>query len=505
MDAILNHASATLVVAGLVLYVVGGAIYRLYFSPLAGFPGPKIVALTFWYELYWEIIKVGRYQWKIKEMHEKYGPIVRISPIEIHINDPEFIDTVYPSSGRRTDKHIFTARAFGNSDSFFGTLPHDAHRLRRAPLNPFFSVRMISSVEHIICERAIKLESVVAGYKGKGQPLNFTHASVAYAGDVVSAYAFAQSYDMLESPKLGADWYEIFEGFGRMTHIFPQFGWVYPLMKSLPDALVMKLNPLMSTVLKVQNSWGDQIRQIKDGENEKHKDASHPTIFRELLQSNMPPSEKTTERLQEEAQSVVGAGMVTTANQFGVAVFHLLSNPTILERLREELREPMADFPWKMPTWTELQRLPYFSSILLETFRISSGIPHRLPRISPDIPIRYKDWVIPPGTPVGMSSLLIHDNPDLFPEPRTFKPERWLDGGRKRLEKYLLTFSRGTRQCLGMNLATAELYLGLASIFRPDGPCMELFETDRSDIDAQHDLFNPHPKLGTKGIQVLVT
>jgi len=48
-------------------------IYRLYFHPLAGFPGPKLAALTLWYETYHDVWLRGKFVFKIKEMHEKYG------------------------------------------------------------------------------------------------------------------------------------------------------------------------------------------------------------------------------------------------------------------------------------------------------------------------------------------------------------------------------------------------------------------------------------------------
>ena len=56
-----------------VLYVIGLYVYRLYFDPLAKIPGPKIAAVSLWYEFYYDVVKRGRYTWKIKEMHEKYG------------------------------------------------------------------------------------------------------------------------------------------------------------------------------------------------------------------------------------------------------------------------------------------------------------------------------------------------------------------------------------------------------------------------------------------------
>ena len=57
----------------LIAYVVGGVIYRLYFHPLAKFPGPRLAAATLWYEFYYDCILFGQYTFRIKEMHDQYG------------------------------------------------------------------------------------------------------------------------------------------------------------------------------------------------------------------------------------------------------------------------------------------------------------------------------------------------------------------------------------------------------------------------------------------------
>lgn len=60
---------AALVVAGYILC----AVYRLYLSPLAKFPGPKLAALTLWYEFFFDVVRTGTYMAEIKKMHEIYG------------------------------------------------------------------------------------------------------------------------------------------------------------------------------------------------------------------------------------------------------------------------------------------------------------------------------------------------------------------------------------------------------------------------------------------------
>ena len=57
----------------LLLYYSGLAIHRLYFSPLAKFPGPRLAAVTYWYEGYYDIVKRGKYIFKIRDLHAQYG------------------------------------------------------------------------------------------------------------------------------------------------------------------------------------------------------------------------------------------------------------------------------------------------------------------------------------------------------------------------------------------------------------------------------------------------
>lgn len=58
---------------GLIVWGISLVVYRLYFSPLSKFPGPKIAAATQWYEFYFNIVKGGMFMWEIEKMHAKYG------------------------------------------------------------------------------------------------------------------------------------------------------------------------------------------------------------------------------------------------------------------------------------------------------------------------------------------------------------------------------------------------------------------------------------------------
>jgi|SRR5690242_12375534 len=76
LNNISDHDWQDLVIVSLVLfcsYLIGNLIYQLYFSPLSRFPGPKIAAVTLWYEIYYDVFKWGRYWVEVQRMHEKYG------------------------------------------------------------------------------------------------------------------------------------------------------------------------------------------------------------------------------------------------------------------------------------------------------------------------------------------------------------------------------------------------------------------------------------------------
>lgn len=76
----------------------------------------------------------------------------------------------------------------------------------------------------------------------------------------------------------------------------------------------------------------------------------------------------------------------------------------------------------------------------------------RFPRVAPNETLQYKDYVIPPWTPVSTSLYFVHMNRDIFPEPEKFNPERWIEAAEKGepLTRYLVAFSRGSRSCLGI-------------------------------------------------------
>jgi cytochrome P450 len=191
---------------------------------------------------------------------------------------------------------------------------------------------------------------------------------------------------------------------------------------------------------------------LKEGKNEGAKKSSIPTVFQELLNSDLPPQEKETLRLQDEAQLVVAAGVTTTGWALSVASFHIINNPSIFSRLRKELNEAIPD-PSQPLSWTELEKLPYLTGCVREAVRLSYGVTTRNPRILSK-PLQYKDRTIPARTPISMTIVDVNNDEEIYPNARSFVPERWIDPPKTKdgssLERYFVGFGKGSRSCLGI-------------------------------------------------------
>lgn len=120
------------------------------------------------------------------------------------------------------------------------------------------------------------------------------------------------------------------------------------------------------------------VEETRKGYKQGSKPSEHPTIFHALLDSDLPAEEITTRRLTHEAVTVVTAGSTTTSVHLSRTTFELLSNPSKLETLRNELSaaEKEHGSPLTLP---HLEQLPYLGAVITEGLRLTYGKPRPFP------------------------------------------------------------------------------------------------------------------------------
>jgi cytochrome P450 len=471
--------------------------------PLFRFPGPRLAAMSFIYELYYDLILVGRYSHEIKRMHERYGPIVRINPEELHCNDPDFADEIAPASTARVrDRHKHFLKSFAGPAKVATavTQEHELHRRRKSAVSRFFSRAQILRLEPEILAMAQKMCDKILMCAGEG-PVEMIHAFSCFAADTISQYAYGAPFGFLDQDRWLPNLKPALESISGTVYLFR----FVPLLRH-SVAFAPYLGKFMGVnIAQLMKYMHETIPNLV---TKAKKDPAKGRIFTELLNSSLPKEEKTLYRLSGEGFSLIAAGSESPANTLVVITYFLLTRPEITACLAEDLK---GIDPGNL-SWCELEQHSYLNGVIYEGLRLSYGMSSRLAMVPRNENLHYQNggyqYFIPRGTPIGMSSSIMHHDENIFPNSYEFMPERWIDSHgqkNKALEKYIACFGRGTRQCLGMNLALCELYLVVAAMILRSIPRMEIYDTSWDDIAYDHDMLTPQPKKGARGLRVTIT
>ncbi len=190
------------------------------------------------------------------------------------------------------------------------------------------------------------------------------------------------------------------------------------------------------------------------------------------------------EELHDQLLTMLLAGHETTATALAWAVYWVHRTPGVLERLLGEMQSILPEL-----TPENMAQLPYLDAVCRETLRIRPIVPAVARELqSPEV---IGGWEIPAGVVVAPTIFLIHQRPELYPNPEQFAPERFLE---KKTSPYTyLPFGGGVRRCLGMAFALYEMKIILATVIARF--CLEL---EGPPIDAQRRSITIAPRGGTR-------
>lgn len=251
---------------------------------------------------------------------------------------------------------------FGNPLATIAALDHSRHRMLRSNLNPYFSMQRIRSLEPEIQSLVDKLCYRLNEFKNTGTPIPAQCAYTCFTTDVVSDYTMGTGFHYLDEPNFIPQWSETLSGIAQSSAFFKPFPWLLSLLKSLPQGFVTKLDPGMGLMFAFQDRCGVLINSVMESQKTGEKqNFSHPTFFHDVLASDLPPEEKTAERLAQEIQVVIGAGAETVAKMLSWTTYYLLENPEKLKKMKEELDRLDPD---RKASLVDFEQMPYLVSLL---------------------------------------------------------------------------------------------------------------------------------------------
>ena len=257
-----------------------------------------------------------------------------------------------------------------------------------------------------------------------------------------------------------------------------------------PSGLATKIPGPIGAAFRSREAWvassRQMVRQYLSQPHSRELDVSLLAPYKDGIDGFLG-RKLDQEEFVEEAMGIMFAGSGTTSTTLTYLLYALSlpKNQHVQTRLRQEVMD--LDATSDLAT---LRKAPYLNAVIKETFRLYPTIVSTLPRVL-DEPLQVENVQLPPGTVVGMQNYVHHRDPSLFPEPDAFRPERWLQSTAD-MEAALTPFSVGRRNCIGQNLAWAELYIAVSKVFRH--ACLSLSDEMKDDDMEMEDRFNIAPK-----------
>ncbi|KAL8867614.1 MAG: hypothetical protein Q9174_005548 [Haloplaca sp. 1 TL-2023] len=450
-------------------------------SPLNSLPGPCAAKFTNLWQAFTYFR--GKQYSTIRELHDRYGPAVRLGPKHVSLNDPSLIKKIYSLKGDYIKTKRYQA-ADSLTPTMFSTANEQHQSIMWKPIAPYFTMTNVLSFEPHI-DDVIRLmhrrmnEQFCDGKKAGmvcdlhkwlnfGQYLraitltSLTPLSAAW--EVIMKASVSDTLGLLDRGEdvdnTLADALFAADAFAYLGHL----PWLESLLRRFSG------KPLFDGALQFS------LRRIQERQQLGHAHLHTPPDF---LDNFLTMREAKPELVTDDIvvthliNNVAAGGDTTTATMAGV-VYQTLKRPHVLKRLQQELDDNVEETP---VSWKVASGLVYLDAVIQESLRFHPAVSFALERVVPREGLKLPDGrFLPPGTIVGMHPWIVSRDKSVFgPDADSFVPERWLQEEGEttsafssriaRMKNCVLSFGAGKRRCAGKHLAFLEMYKILSTLF----------------------------------------
>ena len=434
---------------------------------LSHIPGPTLYALTKWRLAFDDY--AGTRTRKIHALHAHYGHVVRIGPSEVSFSSLSALRTIYGAgSGFERTSFYRMFDVYGEQNLFtFASVK--AHSERKKLLTHPYSKSVILKVSAKAVEmkvwdfmRLLEREPEVGNeifgslhYYALDNITEFLYGEFGRTGALKVKEDRRIISDILDPKRRKLAWFAChFPGYTKF--LITRTGRAEKVVSAL--GLLPQAKPTVYTGIRSHalEAW----ELFKATPQTEREERGTNTIIGRLWRNHVSNKERDEGGLSDleiasEAADHLLAGVDTTSDtlMFLIWALSLPENYQYQEKLIMEVRAiPVSDTDDRgIPTAEATGNLEYLDAVLKETLRLYAPLPASEPRSLPTDSV-IDGFQIPAGTVVGMSPYTLHRNPDIFPGPLVFNPERWLGDPKEvaEMKKWFWAFSSGGRMCIGI-------------------------------------------------------
>ncbi|KAI1780665.1 benzoate 4-monooxygenase cytochrome P450 [Hypoxylon cercidicola] len=429
------------------------AVYNVFLHPLAPLPGPKLYAISP-IPISWSRVQ-GQVPYKFAELHEKYGPIVRVGPDEVSCAGPSDFKEVYgPRHGKggpltRDPKNAIDKDIFGVPSMFQADVQEHA-RIRRQ-LNPAFSEKASREQEPLVMRYIDSMIQKLGDASARGEPVDIEKYTMWATFDIQGDLVFGEDvFECIEKEqwhpwiRISMTYFTSGVYMHALNDISPWALWIWQKFftpKSITDAQGYHLKTTLELVDK----------RMAAGKTD------HPDYMSFIASESKAGEMLTKEQMYANAQMLVTAGSETVATASATTLFLLLKHPNAMERAKQEIRSTFTSA--RDITATAVTQLPYLLAAIDESMRIWPPVATSFnPRAVSSGGCTVDGYFIPEGANIGIHNHVVGRSEEYFRDAKKFVPERWLGDERYASDARELfqPFSSGPLNCIGLTMGRME-------------------------------------------------
>ncbi|KAI1623344.1 cytochrome P450 monooxygenase [Exophiala viscosa] len=448
-------------------------IYRLLFSPLSKIPGPWITRISAVPEAN-ALKDKRRTEWVGQLFAQNPGTVaVRTGPNSVSFNHPDAVKAIYG--------HGKGAEGFGKSswydafsttgESLFSTRSKKRHATKRRMIAHGFSMQSLYSFEPYMDMTMEKFLSKMDEFASTQQSFDIYFWFELFTMDLMGELAFGENFGALQAgkPVRYSKLVELSQRFANLSGMLP-FGklnvkilsWVpLPYIQSLYQA---RLEYLDYARKALEKRFQDNRQQVLPGSKPRQD------IMQRFIEAQDPETGARMDfpELRAEASSLMVAGASTGSVTMNWMTYYLSKNPSVKSRIIRELEDMFPDNLnglTPLPS-SKLQHLSLLEATEVECLRMHPPIGYAMPRMTPPSGAVICGLYVPGNVDVGVPAAIIGRNAEVYHDPNTWDPDRWMDekADLSTMKLSFLGFGYGSRQCIGRNVANQFVMKMIATL-----------------------------------------
>ncbi|KAK7191545.1 cytochrome P450 [Paraphaeosphaeria sporulosa] len=441
----------------LVVALVFRFVYVAATSPTRSLPGPWHTRFT--HLRLKRAVMTGQRSFYIHSLHERYGPIVRISPHEVAVADLDAFKEIHKIGTKYLKSEWYQRLANFPKAGIFTMIDPREHGPRRKLLSRSFSRSyLLENWESTVRD---KVELCVSQIKKNAEHdvADVYHWWMILASDVTAHLAFGESFNMLQTGQAN-EFIRVLKKLIMSAGIMVEAP-VLRLLRFIPVPAIQEIFNCNEFIFRGADR-AVELARSRSGEK---------NVFAKVIEDCEKEGEGTIDDMDVriEASNVIIAGTDTTGVTMTYLTWAVLQRPELQKALEEEVAQLPEGF-----MENDLLDLPLTNAVIEETHRLYGAAPSSLPRIVPQGGSQLGGYYIPQGTTVSTQAYTFHRDAKIWSDPLTFNPYRWIptkEGGTAEAltpEAKLAfhPFGVGARSCVGIHLAKMELRYATAMFFR---------------------------------------